>query len=131
PCGSGGGTAGAGTRRGVTTYCLSLFALSHHQCPVSCHHPYRAPITVCAGRSTDDQVEEVGGRTAALWPAAGRGGTAVGRVAVGAAAGGALSCTGVDAAATETAEARYPGGMAGGRGRAAASAPRGGSIPPG
>ena len=31
---------------GIAAYGLSLFALSHHQCPVSRDHPYRAPVTV-------------------------------------------------------------------------------------
>ena len=43
-----------------------------------------------AGRSSRHQAGQIGGGAAALWPAAGRGGAAVCRVAVGAAAGGAL-----------------------------------------
>ena len=120
--GPGGGAAGAGARRGVAAHGLSLFALSHHQCPLSRDHPPRAPVAVCAGRSPRHQAGQIGGGAAALWPAAGRGGAAVGRVAVGAAAGGALCGADVDAAATETADAGRAGGVAGGRGRAAAGA---------
>ena len=46
------GAAGAGARRGVAAHGLSLFALSHHQCPLSRDHPHRAPVAVCAGRSS-------------------------------------------------------------------------------
>ena len=46
--GPGGGAAGAGACGGLAAHGLSLFALSHRQCPLSRDHPPRAPVAVCS-----------------------------------------------------------------------------------
>src|SRR5262249_27677741 len=106
----------------IAAHCLPLFALSHYQCPLSRDCAHRAPVTVCTGRSSSHQAGETGGGAAALWPATGRGGPAVGRVAVHIALGRALCAADGDAAAPETADAGCAASVEGGRSRAAARA---------
>ena len=52
--GPGGGAAGAGACGGLASHRLSLFALSHGQCPLSRDHPPRAPLAMCARRCPRD-----------------------------------------------------------------------------
>src|SRR4029453_16378891 len=65
--GPGGGATGRGPRRGVATHCLSLFALPHYQCPLSCADLSRTLATFRTKRSSYNQARQIGGKAADLW----------------------------------------------------------------
>jgi class 3 adenylate cyclase len=56
--GPGGGAASAGACGGLAAHGLSLFAVSHGQCPLSPDHLPRAPVAICSRRWPRDPADQ-------------------------------------------------------------------------